>query len=195
MESSAPKKHSWDKNNNWTEELNRLKEIISQTELLETTKWGTPVYVLNGKNVIGIGGFKSYFGIWFFNGVFLKDEHKLLVNAQEGVTKSLRQWRFNSVEEIDEKRILTYVLEAIANEKAGKSFKPTLKKTVISAQLQLALDSNDTLAKAFQKFTAAKQREFHDYIEEAKRDTTKITRIEKIKPMIIKNIGLNDKYK
>ncbi len=195
MDPSVPKKHSWDKNNNWTEELNRLKEIISQTELLETTKWGAPTYVLNGKNIIGIGGFKSYFGIWFFNGVFLKDEHNLLVNAQEGVTKSLRQWRFNSIKEIDEKRVLTYVLEAIANEKAGKSSNPTVKKTVISVQLQLALDSNDTLAKAFQKFTAAKQREFHDYIEEAKRDTTKITRIEKIKPMIIENIGLNDKYK
>ncbi|MBC5836514.1 YdeI/OmpD-associated family protein [Flavobacterium muglaense] len=180
MDPSVPKKHSWDKNNNWTEELNRLKVIIAQTELVETIKWGAPTYVLNGKNIIGIGGFKSYFGIWFFNGVFLKDEHKLLVNAQEGVTKSLRQWRFNSIKEIDEKRVLTYVLEAIANEKAGKSSNPTVKKTVISVQLQLALDSNDTLAKAFQKFTAAKKREFHDYIEEAKRDTTKITRIEKL---------------
>jgi uncharacterized protein YdeI (YjbR/CyaY-like superfamily) len=76
LESSTPKKHTWDKNNNWTEELNLLKEIIAQTELVETTKWGGPVYVLNSKNVIGVGGFKSYFGIWFYNGVFLKDKKK-----------------------------------------------------------------------------------------------------------------------
>lgn len=76
MKASESKKHVWDKNNNWTAELTLLKSIISKTALVETTKWGGPVYVLNGKNVISIGGFKSYFGIWFFNGVFLKDEKK-----------------------------------------------------------------------------------------------------------------------
>jgi ribosome-binding ATPase YchF (GTP1/OBG family) len=35
VESSEPKKHIWDKNNNWTAELNLLKEIIAQTETLE----------------------------------------------------------------------------------------------------------------------------------------------------------------
>ena len=55
------------------------------------------IFTLNGKNVLGIGGFKNYFTIWFFNGVFLKDEKNVLVNSQEGLTKSLRQWRFSSV--------------------------------------------------------------------------------------------------
>ncbi|MGO4868555.1 YdeI/OmpD-associated family protein [Flavobacterium sp. W21_SRS_FM7] len=195
MEAATPKKHVWDKNNNWTEELNLLKEIIAKTELIETTKWGGPVYVLNGKNVIGIGGFKSYFGIWFYNGVFLKDDSKELVNAQEGVTKSLRQWRFNTIEEVNEKKVLAYIVEAIENEKAGKISKPTTKKTVISVELQEELNNNDTLAKAMTQFSLAKQREFHEYIEEAKREATKLTRIEKIKPMILDGIGLNDRYK
>ena len=51
--------------------------------------------------MIGIGACKSYSGIWFFNGVFLKDKQKKLINAQEGVTKALRQWRFSSVDEIE----------------------------------------------------------------------------------------------
>lgn len=121
MESSEPKKHIWDKNNNWTAELNLLKEIIAQTELVETFKWGGPVYVLNGKNVLGIAGFKSYFGIWFYNGVFLKDENNVLINAQEGVTKSLRQWRFHDIAEINTESILLYIKEAIANEKGNSS--------------------------------------------------------------------------
>ncbi|WP_367751857.1 YdeI family protein [Flavobacterium sp. WC2430] len=195
MDTSTPKKHTWDKNNNWTEELHLLKEILAQTELIETTKWGGPVYVLNNKNVIGIGGFKSYFGIWFFNGVFLKDEKKVLVNAQEGITKSLRQWRFNSIEEVNEKEVLTYILEAIENENAGKVIKATAKETLVSTELQLAMDTNSTLAEVFQKFSLAKQREFHEYIEEAKREPTKLSRIEKITPMILANISLNDKYK
>ncbi len=195
MESSKPKKHIWHKNNNWTEELNLLKEIIAQTELVETTKWGGPVYVLDGKNVLGIGGFKSYFGIWFFNGVFLEDKKNVLINAQEGVTKSLRQWRFSSKEEVSESEILAYIHEAIANEKTGKVIKPAKKEALVSVLLQQEIDSNPALAKAFQQFSAYKQREFQEYIEQAKREQTKLNRMEKIKPMIMQNIGLNDKYK
>jgi uncharacterized protein YdeI (YjbR/CyaY-like superfamily) len=195
LEPSETKKQLWDKNNDWTEELNLLKEIIAQTELTETTKWGGPVYVLEGKNVLGIGGFKSYFGIWFFNGVFLEDKNKVLINAQEGVTKSLRQWRFSSKGEVNEKMVFAYINEAIANEKTGKVIKPTKKETIVSAMLQQELDNNPALAKAIQQFSLSRQREFHEYIEEAKREPTKLSRIEKIKPMIIQNIGLNDKYK
>lgn len=109
--------HTWDKVNNWKLELETLKIIISKTELVETTKWGGPVFTLNGKNVIGILGFKNYFAIWFYKGVLLKDESKVLINAQEGITKSLRQWRFTSKNEIDETLLLTYISEAIAIEK------------------------------------------------------------------------------
>lgn len=194
MESSKTT-HSWDKNNSWSEELELLKSIIVKTELVETTKWGGIVYVLNGKNVLGIGGFKNYFTIWFFNGVFLKDEKKVLVNAQEGVTKSLRQWRFSSKEEVNEAVVLDYIHEAIANEKQGKNSKPKKKELIVSELLQKELDADANLADAFLKFTPYKQYEFLEYIETAKREETKRSRIEKIKPMILENIGLNDKYR
>ena len=124
MESNPDKKHVWDKVNNWEEELLFLKSIIDKTELVETIKWGGPIYVYNKKNVIGIGGFKNYFAIWFLNGVFLKDEKKRLINAQEDKTKSMRQWRFTSKEEVNEKEVLEYILEAIEIEKQGKIIKP-----------------------------------------------------------------------
>ncbi|HEX9151556.1 MAG TPA: YdeI/OmpD-associated family protein [Flavobacterium sp.] len=193
----APKTNTtiWDKVNNWSEELEFLKSIIAQTELIETTKWGGCVYVLNSKNVVGIGGFKSYFTIWFFNGVFLKDEKQVLVNAQEGITKSLRQWRFSSKEEVDKKVVLQYIREAIENEKQGKNIKPEKGKKIISELLQKELDADTNLAEAFLKFSPYKQKEFLEYIETAKREETKRSRIEKIRPMIIDNIGLNDKYR
>ena len=40
-----------------------------------------------------------------------------------------------------------------------------------------------------------KQREYLEYIDTAKREETKIARMEKIKPMVISGIGINDKYK
>ena len=194
MESSKAT-HTWDKNDSWLEELEFLKSIIVKTELEEATKWGGIVYVLNGKNVLGIGGFKNYFAIWFFNGVLLQDKKKALVNAQEGVTKSLRQWRFSLKEEVNEAAVLEYINEAIANEKQGENSKPQKKEPIVSELFQKELDTDANLAEAFLKFSPYKQYEFLEYIETAKREETKLSRIEKIKPMIKESIGLNDKYR
>ena len=195
MEPTSDKKHVWDKVNNWEEELLFLKSIIDKTELVETIKWGAPIYVYNKRNVIGIGGFKNYFAIWFLNGVFLKDEKKRLINAQEDRTKSMRQWRFTSKEEVNEKEVLEYILEAIENEKQGKIIKPSKKEAIVSELLQKEMDQNPALAEAFQKFSPYKQYEFLEYIETAKQEKTKLTRIEKAIPMILGNVGLNDKYR
>ena len=108
-------------NSQWSEELLVLREIILSTEVDETMKWNAPVYTINGKNVIGLGAFKNHFGVWFFNGVFLKDEKNLLLNAQEGKTKALRQMRFKSFDEIDSKVVLAYVKEAIENQKLERN--------------------------------------------------------------------------
>jgi len=195
LEPNSDKKYVWDKVNKWEEELLFLKSIIDKTELVETIKWGAPIYVYNKRNVIGIGGFKDYFAIWFLNGVFLKDEKKKLINAQEDKTKSMRQWRFTSKDEVNEKEVLEYILEAIENEKQGKILKPTKKEAIVSELLQKEMDLNPALTEAFQKFTPYKQYEFLEYIESAKQEKTKITRIEKVIPMILNNIGLNDKYR
>lgn len=194
-EANSDKKHVWDKVNNWEEELLFLKSIIDKTVLVETIKWGGPIYVYNKKNVIGIGGFKNYFAIWFLNGVFLKDEKKKLINAQEDKTKSMRQWRFTSKEEVNEKEVLEYILEAIENEKQGKIIKPSKKEAIVSEFLQKEMDQNPALAEAFQKFSPYKQYEFLEYIETAKQEKTKLSRIEKVIPMILNNLGLNDKYR
>lgn len=188
-------KHIWDKSSQWTDELEILKSIINTTELVETTKWGGPAYTINGKNVLGIGGFKNFFTIWFFKGVFLKDEAGILVNAQEGTTKSLRQWRFTSAADIDSKLILQYINEAIVNEKAGLAIKPEKKAFTIPEALQKELNISSELSAAFEKFTPYKQKEFTEFIGSAKREETILARLEKVKPFILNGIGLNDKYR
>ncbi len=195
--SMSEKKNPWDKMGQWPEEMDALKAIVAKTELVEAIKWGGPVYTLGNKNVIGIGGFKNYVAMWFWNGVFLKDKDQKLVNANEGVTKGLRQWRFESKAEIDrdEKLILAYVQEAIANEKAGLAIKPEKKQTVISDYFQNALDKDSELKVAFEKLTPGKQREYLEYIDTAKQEKTKDARLEKIAAMVKSGIGLNDKYK
>ena len=188
-------KKVWDKTNQWGEELALLRTIIEKTELVETNKWGGEVYTINNKNVLGIGGFKNYFTIWFWNGVFLKDEAKVLVNANEGVTKGLRQWRFTSAADVNEKLVSHYIHEAIANEKAGLSIKPEKKKAMQCEFFESELKKDKKLNAAFEQFSLYKQKEFWELMATAKQEKTKITRLEKIKPMIMEGRGLNDKYR
>ena len=191
-----PKKNNWDSSHLWEEGLDHLKSIINKTPLEETIKWGAPVYTFKGKNVIGVMGFKDYFAMWFYKGVFLKDEAGVLVNASaEGTTKSLRQWRFTSKEEINEKQVLQYINEAIEVEKAGLAIKPEKKILAVPELLQKELKNSPALSAAFDKFSQSRQNEFNEYVGTAKREETALSRIKKIKPMILEGIGLNDKYR
>ena len=179
----------------WQEELELLQSIIRKASLEETIKWGIPVFTFNGRNVVGVAGFKSHFTLWFYQGVFLNDESKVLTNAQEGKTKSLRQWRFTDREQINEPLILAYLQEAIENEKQGKQLKPEAKgKMAIPPILEDAL-KDQTLRQCFESLTPYKQNEYVEYITEAKQDKTKLARLEKIKPLIMQRVGLHDKYK
>lgn len=184
-------------NAHFEEELKLLRKIINSTELEETLKWSAPTYTLNGKNVVGLGAFKNHFGIWFFQGVFLKDEAKLLINAQENKTKALRQMRFESIADINKSAVLIYVKEAIENQKLGKEIKPqrNTKPVVIPKELEDAISKNKELKQAFEKLSVSCKREYCEHISEAKRETTKTKRLEKIIPMILEQKGLHDKYK
>jgi len=182
------------KQTKWKEKLEKLREILLQTDLKEELKWGKPTYTLNGKLVVGMAEFKNHMALWFHQGVFLKDKHNKLINAKEA--KALRQWRFEENDKIEQKIVLEYVEEAIANCKAGKELKPVRKKGVsIPPLLDEAFKKDTTLKEHFQKLTPGKQREYAEYVTEAKQEKTKLSRLEKCIPMIKNGVGLHDKYK
>lgn len=196
MEKSEKLEAYYEKVHPFMEGISRLREIALKTEAKEDFKWSIPVYTLNNKNVFGICKFKSHFGVWFFNGVFLKDPKKVLQNAQEGKTKGMRHWKFQNLSEVDEKVVLAYMKEALENQKKGLEVKAEkTKKVTIPELLQSELKKDSQLKAAFEKFTPYKQKEFSEYIAEAKQDKTKLRRLEKILPMIKEGVGLNDAYR
>jgi uncharacterized protein YdeI (YjbR/CyaY-like superfamily) len=150
-----------------------------------------------GKNILGLSAFKNYVGLWFFQGGTLKDTHKVLMNAQEGKTAAMRQWRFSSIEEIDVALIKAYVKEAKENQEKGNVIKPqkNTKPLIIHSLLQKELEVNKEFSKQFESFSISKKREYADHISEAKREATQLKRLEKIIPMVISGVGLHDKYK
>ena len=183
-------------NKKWEKEIAILKAIISKMPLQKSIKWGAEVFIFNERNVVSYGGFKNYFALWFFNGVFLKDKYKVLVNAQEGKTKSLRQWRFTSKVEIEEKKIKEYIMEAIEIEQKGlKVPAEKFKALPIPQLLKDALQKNKKLKGNFEKLTPGKQKEYIVYLNEAKQEQTRFNRLEKMKLLILLGAGLNEKYK
>ena len=180
----------------WHDEVVKLREILKSTDLTEEVKWGLPAYTFNGKNVAGIAAFKEHFALWFFQGALLKDTDGVLVNCQDGKTKAMRQWRMTSKKEIKVRTIKAYVKESIANFAGGKEIKADRNKPVlVPKELESALKKNKKAWSKFESLTIGKKREFADHVSDAKRAETKQKRIEKILPMILDGVGLNDKYR
>ncbi len=176
--------------------LEKIRSILNSTALEETVKWGAPAYTYEGKTLVGMGSFKDFVAIWFHQGALLTDSHNKLINAQEGVTKALRQWRLSSEEEIDEGLIKKYVEETLENHRQGKEIKPQkAKELLIPPELSKALEIHKEARIIFEGMSRSKQREYAEHIAEAKREETKKSRIEKILPMILSGKGLYDKYK
>jgi uncharacterized protein YdeI (YjbR/CyaY-like superfamily) len=181
---------------NWESELAALRALLLNTELEETIKWGAPVYCLEGKNVIGLAAFKNHCAIWFFQGALLNDSAGLLYNAQEGKTKALRQIRFEKGDELQEKALQKYIKEAIENQREGREVRAMKEKKMnLPAELKNALKKDSDFKLAFDNLSPGKQREYAEHIGSAKRETTRISRLEKAIPLILKGEGLNDKYK
>ena len=180
----------------WQVEVQQLRKILQSTGLTEAVKWGIPCYTCDGKNVVGICSFKAYFGLWFYQGVLLRDKSKVLINAQEGTTKALRQWRMTSTRDIKSNTIKSYVKEAIQLVRAGQQVSADKNKPiVVPPELKKALQKSSKLKRSFGEMRPGRRREYADYIAQAIQAETRQRRIDKILPMIAANVGLNDKYR
>lgn len=175
-----------------------LRDLAVTTKAEETFKWQSPVYALNGKNVFWISRFKNHFSIGFFNGIFLKDPEKILVNAQKGKTQAMRHLKFESVSDIDSITVLAYMNEALRNQEKGIQLLPNKGQNpnlILPRLLAKALTDSPEIKKAFYGLSPYRQREYAEYIANAKQEKTKLSRIEKISILIKAGKGLNDRYR
>ena len=180
----------------WRRELRTLHKILRATSLTEEMKWGMPCYSDQGQNVVALVGFKSYFGLWFFQGALLDDDLGVLINAQRGKTKAQRQWRMTSAEDINPAAIRRYARAAAALAKTGAAVKPARRPAARTPrELEAAFNDYPEAHSAYLALRPAQRREFAAYIHEAKRPETKRRRVEKIMPLILAGVGLNDRYR
>ncbi len=180
----------------WQEELSTLRAIILDCGLAEALKWGTPCYTYQGKNIVIIGGLKEYCVLSFFNGVLLSDTDGLLAKPVEN-TRYGRLIRFANVGEIVKLApiLKAYIYEAIEAEHAG--IKPISKSPPtpgMPPELQDRLDKDRVLRTAWDGLTPGRQRGYLLHFAQAKQSKTRVARIEKCRPQILKRKGLNEEY-
>jgi uncharacterized protein YdeI (YjbR/CyaY-like superfamily) len=179
----------------FTKELELLRSLMQDCGYTEELKWGVPCYTYNGKNVVLLSAFKEYAAVSFFKGSLLSDEHKLLVKPGEN-SQASRYLKFTDAKTImqQQETIKTYLFEAIEIEKAGLKVEYNRNPEPIPEELQEKLNEDPFFKASFEDLTPGRQRGYILHFSQPKQAKTRISRIEKCTPDILKGIGLNDKY-
>ena len=184
----------FNKPSQWQEAYGFMRKIALDCNLTEELKWGVPCYTFKGNNVVLIHGFKEYCAFLFHKGVLLKDTDNLLIQQTDNV-QSARQIRFTEANQIAaiEKILKTYIFQAIEVEKAGLKvpFKKT-KEYDVPDELTSTFKAMPDLKKAFESLTPGRQRGYLLHFSQPKLAKTRVARIEKCIPLILKGKGLND---
>jgi uncharacterized protein YdeI (YjbR/CyaY-like superfamily) len=182
--------------NTWRDALLYMREILRLCGLHETCKWGVACYMHHDKNILLLTAFKEYAALNFFNGASLSDTKRLLNKAGEH-SQSGRMFKFNDISDIKkhEKAIVNLIKEAMRLEEAGKitTAKPATIK--LPEELVKVFKELPALETAFYALTPGRQRAYLIYFTGAKQSETRMARIEKYIPQILKGIGFHDAYK
>jgi len=174
-------------------ETAELEEIASACGLTHAIKWGKPCYMMGAKNIVLVQRFNEYVALLFFKGSLLEDPEHMLHKV--GEMDAPRQLRFTSVEEIERQRktIATFIQQAMALEQTGaKVAKRPVSELEVPAELQVRLDTDVTLKKAFAALTPGRQKGYIFQIAGAKQSATRAARVEKFAPRILAGKGLMD---
>lgn len=174
--------------------LEELRQIMLNAGLKEAIKWGGATYI-NKKNVIAMGAFKDFVSVWFFEGVHLSDPLGVLVSGGEK-TRAQRQWRIPKGEHFDADMMLSYVLEAKEND--AKGVKTAATPVVIPPMpddLREALEAEPEVQAFFESLAPSHRREYIRHIIEAKKEETRLRRLEKCMNMMRQGLDMNARYR
>lgn len=176
----------------WHDELVLLRALIQSTGLTEEIKWGSPVYTLNGKNVISLGVLKDACVLGFFKGALLSDPHQIL--EQQGNIQAARIIRFTDTDKVRqlEKSILEYISEAKEIETRGLKVQTVKNPEPMPEELIATLEADPELKAAFYALTLGRQRGYIIHFSQPKQAQTRFSRIAKHRERILQGLGFHD---
>jgi hypothetical protein len=173
--------------------LEHLRQLIHKScpDVEETVKWGFPHFERQGV-LCSMAAFKEHcaFGFWRW----------AEIEGIPGARGPMSQFgRISKRSDLPSDRALAaMVKKAVALNAAGKKKRAPVRRAkaplVVPAELLAALKKNKKAKTAFDAMSASHQREYAEWIAEAKRDETRERRIEQAIAWLAQGKSRNWKY-
>ncbi|MFS2007731.1 YdeI/OmpD-associated family protein [Duganella sp. CT11-25] len=174
--------------------LEHLRAVVHAAcpDVEETMKWSFPHFMYKGM-MCSMASFKAHcaFGFW-------KAE---LLMADEARREAMGHFgRIESIRDLPSKKVLTaYIKQAMKLNDEGVAAparaKPAApRELLIPDELTAALKKVPAARKHFEAFSPSKQRDYAEWISEAKTDATRVRRLEQAIEWIAEGKSRNWKY-
>ncbi len=154
-----------------------LREIVHAAcpDCEETLKWSSPSFLYKGEILAGMAAFKAHatFGFWRGSLVVGKDNEQMSGMGQFG--------RLAAIADLPPRAEIEALVRK-AMQLTDDGVKPPRDKHKkepfrVPQDLRAALDANPAAAATFDGFPPSAQRDYVDWVSEAKRDETRVKRL------------------
>lgn len=163
--------------------LRHLRALVHQAcpEVEETIKWGMPHFMYKGEILCSMAGFKAHCAFVFWKGALMRDP--VLKENAVGETAMGHLGKITEMDDLPEdEQMLAYLYEAVELNEKGVRLpkKPANDKVelVIPEDLKFALQANAAALNTFEGFSYSNQKEYIEWLEEAKTENTRKRRLD-----------------
>jgi uncharacterized protein YdeI (YjbR/CyaY-like superfamily) len=155
-------------------EMVRQRVHATLPEVEETLKWSMPSFTLDGKILLGMAAFKAHATVGFWRGQELGIEASKDAMGQLGKLTSLADLPADA--ELD--ALIRKAAELTKTAPAPRKVKHEPKRQAeLHPEFAAALDRNPKAKAVLDGFPPSAQREYVDWVAEAKQDSTRAKRI------------------
>lgn len=181
--------------------LNCLRETVHSTglEITEEMKWSFPNFMYKKKILCSMAGFKQHCSFGFWNASLMEEEKGLLETGKQKTAMG-NLGKIKSVDELPEAGILRALIfksASLIDEGKTPLKKPSVaekKELVVPEILTVELEKNPEINHYFNSLSYSHRKEYIEYIAEAKREETRVKRVEKTMTLLKDKKHLNHKY-
>jgi uncharacterized protein YdeI (YjbR/CyaY-like superfamily) len=176
--------------------LKKIRKVVHAgcPQVRETIKWGMPAFEHEGR-LCGMAAFRAHATFWFWKAGLLG----LGKTSGRSTEKAMGHFgRIRSADDLgSERTLITLVRRAASLNEAGVKV-PRARKPkpapAVPADLRAALRKERGALRRFEEFPPSHRREYVEWITEAKREETRLRRIETAVEWIAKGRSMSWKY-
>jgi uncharacterized protein YdeI (YjbR/CyaY-like superfamily) len=179
--------------------LQHIRKLVHKAcpDITETMKWSFPHFEYKGV-VCSMAAFKQHCAFGFWKASIMKDPNKIMQIKDRGAMGHFD--RITTVKDLPaDKIMIAYIKEAVQLNENGIKLpaktKTTQKEIVVPTAIIAALKKNVKAKKVFEAFSPSHQKEYIEWITEAKTEPTRIKRLNTMLEWLQEGKDRNWKYK